>query len=208
MMIPRLPRAACLILAACPLFACGTRPRPRPSSPTRDPLESVSARDLYVTGVELARSGDLVRAEHYLSTALRRGHSGDEVFPALIRVCLDASMYSAALHHARSYLGHRGQDWRLRFLVASLDIAVGDYDRARNELEQVVALAPDRPEPQFALGQLLATRLSDPAGAMPHLRRYLKVRSTGVHAAEAEGLLRGRARPKRRGSRSPRRPNG
>jgi hypothetical protein len=55
----------------------------------------VTAEDLLFLAVSHARSGDLLRAEQYLSAARQRGHEEATVVYWLVRVCVAASRYLA-----------------------------------------------------------------------------------------------------------------
>jgi hypothetical protein len=88
--------------------------------PATDPMRAVQARQMMEEGLSLARAGDLVRAEQYLAESLDRGADPRAVLPTLLRVCVSASRYRAAVTYAARYLERNPGDWPLRFLVSKM----------------------------------------------------------------------------------------
>ena len=176
-------------VAALVLGACGGASGLREGAPPTDPVSEVSAERLFETGMSSAAQGDLVRAEQYLAAAGARGYDETKVIGPLVRVCVAASRLRQALVYAQPYLRTHADDWRLRFVVATVHLGLDRVDEARVELERVIVAAPDVPEPHFVLGMLLRDRLSDEATAKPHLERYLALAPTGAHADEARSAL-------------------
>lgn len=179
--------ALALALAAAP--ACTRAPRPA-GPPPGDPLASVRGSDLYRRGVALARAGDFVRAEQYLTTAIARGYPEARALPALLRVCVASSRLRAALGHAEPYLERNPDAWSLRYLVASIYLGVGEADRARESLERVIADAPDQAGPHYLLAIVLRDELGDRPGAARHFASYLALAPRGPHAAEVRAAVR------------------
>ena len=198
--------AAALTLAAAP--AC-TRTPPPAGPPPGDPLASVRASDLYRRGVALARAGDFVRAEQYLTAAIARGYPQARALPALLRVCVASSRLRAALGHAEPYLERNPDAWSLRYLVASIYLGVGEADRARESLERVIADAPGQADPHYLLGIVLRDELGDRPAAGRHFARYLALAPRGAHAAEVRSAVRAiAAEPPARPSKLVRKPRG
>ena len=173
-----------LAALASSLTACGEPPETPKSSPeamreARDP------KVLFARGREYARSGDLNRAEEYLTAAMDAGQDPKQVLPLLLHVCIAAGNYRLALDHAEQALGRTPADTRLRFVVASLYQSTGEPASARQNLDQVIREDPNFADAQFALGVLMRDDLKDHAGAEPHFRAYLKLAPTGAHAEEA-----------------------
>ena len=106
-------------------------------------LSSVTAEDLLSLAVSHARSGDLLRAEQYLSAARQRGHDEAAVVYWLVRVCTAASRYQSALGHAANYLRDHPKDWSLRLIVATIHEALGDGERAGRDDHMVRVLVED-----------------------------------------------------------------
>lgn len=178
------PAAATLVLVAC-----GGAGGLREGTPPTDPVSEVGAERLFATGMASAAQGDYVRAEQYLAAAGARGYAETQVIGPLVRVCVVASRLRQALVYAQPYLRRHPEDWRLRFVVATVHLGLDDLDEARTELARVIAAAPTVPEPYFVLGTLLRERLRDEAAAKPHFERYLALAPTGAHADEAHLAL-------------------
>lgn len=152
-------------------------------------LTTVTAEDLFLLGVSHARSGDLLRAEQYLSAARQRGHDEAATVYWLVRVCVAASRYQSALVHAADYLRSHPTHWSLRLVVASIYEALGDVARARSELERIVRGEPERPLPHYRLAMLYRSRDADRERAKAHLEDYLKLNPQGRHAPEVRSAL-------------------
>ena len=184
---------ACLVASflgvALSLAACGGSDALREGAPPTDPVAEASAEQLFATGMAAASGGDLVRAEQYLAAAGARGYDETKIIGPLVRVCVAASRLRQALLYAQPYLRTHPDDWRLRFVVASIHVGLDSVADARRELERVVLAAPEVPEPHFALAALLRERLRDDAAARPHFERYLALAPTGAHADEARVAL-------------------
>ena len=152
-------------------------------------LSTVTPEDFLLLAVSHARSGDLLRAEQYLSAARQRGHDEGAVVYWLVRVCVAASRYQSALIHAASYLREHPSDWPLRFVVASIHEALGDLDRAQSELERIVGAEPSIPLAHYRLAMLYRDREGQDARAILHLEEYLALNPEGPHAAEVRSAL-------------------
>lgn len=152
-------------------------------------LTTVAAEDLFFLGVSHARSGDLLRAEQYLSAARQRGHDEAATVYWLVRVCVAASRYQSALAHAADYLRSHPTHWSLRLVVASIYEALGDVTRAQSELERIVRDAPERPLPHYRLAMLYRSKEADRERTKAHLEGYLRLNPHGVHASEARSIL-------------------
>ena len=160
---------------------------PRPNLQAE--LSTITAQDLLSLAVDHARSGDLLRAEQYLSVARQRTHDEAAVVYWLVRVCVAASRYQSALGHAANYLRDHPDDWPLRLVVATLYEALGDVLRARSELERIVGAEPAMPLPHYRLAMLYRSQQADQERAKLHLEEYLKLTPSGPHAAEVRSVL-------------------
>lgn len=178
----------CLLAASLLLAACGASP-PDAEEPAPDPLESVEAQELYRRGMLLAQAGDLGRAEQYLAASMERGMDPQRVVPALLGVCVEASRLVAALDYAEPYLAQNPGEWSLRLLVANIRMGLGQHQRAREELHQVVRDAPDEPQAHYFLGVLERDAFEDEDAAREHFRQYLALAPDGEHQAEARAGL-------------------
>jgi tetratricopeptide (TPR) repeat protein len=179
--------AFALLFACCglPLAAgCGAPPDPPKTSPEAM-SEAHDPAILFARGRGYVKSGDLNRAEEYLTAAIDAGADAKQVLPLLLHVCIAAGNYRLALDHAERALQKAPADTRLRFVVASLYQGTGDPTAAKENLDRVTREDPNFADAQFALGVLMRDDLKDHAGAEPHFRAYLKLAPTGAHADEA-----------------------
>ncbi len=193
-------RGQILLLAMAVTAGCahgGANTKGGPAS--ADPLVSATPQELLAEGKRQREAGDLVRAEQYLSSALKRSNGDRETFDALIGVCLAGSRYQTALAHTQAQLVRQPQDPRLHYLAATLFFAIGDLDRARDELERLIQEADTGRKAQshylLALtylepGDPGTSRGDDTSAARTHLRRYLELAPTGKDAADATYKLR------------------
>lgn len=179
---------AAIAIATVLAAACGAPEDPRGTPPV-DPLADVEPRELFERAVRFAQSGDHVRAEQYLVTAIDRGFPEQRAMPLLVRVCLESSRLRTALGYAEPYLARNGDDWALRYVVATIHLGLRDAPRARQELERVIATAPEQAEPHYLLARVLRDELGDAAAAEPHFRRYLELAPEGRHAPDANAAL-------------------
>lgn len=159
--------------------------------PPGDPLARVEGRQLFQQALAHAQEGDLVRAEQYFVAALERGVDERNVMPPLIRTCIAASRFRAAVGYATHYLERHPDDVPLRFLMATIQAGLGENAAARRGLEDVLQRNGRHAGAHYNLATLLRDGYSDPRGADAHFRRYLELEPTGQHAEEARaGLLR------------------
>ncbi len=185
--------------------ACGGSSTPRPRSP--DPLASASGAMLLKRGRAFAQAGDTIRAEQYLVAAMHRGAPARKAMPVLLAACIRGQRFRAALGHAERYLAHRPSDRKLRQLTASLYLATGEPDKAREQLETLIDAAPDSPEPRYLLA-MAHQQLGDSDKAAGELRAFIELEPDGAMAREARAWLRasdGDGREERRSRRHRRR---
>lgn len=181
------------VCAALALGAgCGGASRGGPKAREFDP--EVAEREtthekLFERGKMFAQVGDLTRAEEYFSAALERGASDAEVFPWLVRVCMQDARYRLALKHTEEHLRkHPGDTDALR-IQGSLYFAIGDGAHAEQTLLRVAGAAPADAETQFMLAVLYRDLLKDEARARARFRSYLQLAPSGKHAEEARGNM-------------------
>ena len=188
---PALPLLAPLSLAALVVLgACASR-QAAPTGLTTDPMASVTPQQLYAAGMQLARAGDLVRAEQYLVASMQRGAPEGRVMPQLVSVCVQASRFRAAVGYAGPYLDAHPHDWRLRYLVGTILAGLEEHQAARRHIERVLVENESYAEAHYLLATLLRERFNDPTGADAHYRRYVEIEPAGAHAEEARaGMLR------------------
>ncbi len=172
--------AVALLLGGCGAAALESE------GPHTDPLESVSAEELYRRGRLLTEGGDHIRAEQYIAAAIQRGYDEERAMPALLQACLGASRLVAALQYAEPYLLRHPEHWPLRMLVASIHMGLEHPGQARDELERVLEDAPEEPpQAHYFLGVIYRDQLVDAARAEEHFQRYLVLSPDGEHREEA-----------------------
>jgi tetratricopeptide (TPR) repeat protein len=176
------------VIALALFAACAEAPA-KPTGAPGDPLKSVPPAELYRRGIALGEAGDLIRAEQYLAAAIDRGFPAEQALPPLMRVCLASSRLRAALSHAEPYLEDHPDAWSLRYLVASIQLGIGNVDDARVSLERVITDAPDQPDAYYLLGLLLRDRVGDRNGATRRFERYIELAPEGQHAGEVRAAL-------------------
>lgn len=141
-------RAVCVLslvlLWAAVSTACASRVPP-PRLPSDATLTAMEAQTI---AQELARRGDLTRAEQYALLAIERGAARRQLLPLLVQVCLRASRLSAALEHAWPALHASPDDRHLRYLVATLYAALA---RPLDAQREVTHLLRDEPNDARAL---------------------------------------------------------
>ena len=185
-------RGALVLLALTALAlasACGGAPGQGTATVIRDPLEDTSALELYDAGLRMADAGDFVRAEQYLTAARDRGYPEAQLIQPLIAACVRSSRMSAALAYAEPYLEHHPDDWRLRQLVATIQMGLDSNEAARLSLEHVVRDVPQEPVPHYMLAVLARDALRDDVIMREQFARYLELAPEGSHAAEARDAL-------------------
>lgn len=167
----------------------GTQPGVTRQHPITDPLDEQNAQQLYDAGIRIAGQGDYIRAEQYLTAARDHGFPEVQILPLLMEVCVHSSRYSAAVGYAEPYLETHPDDWRLRQLLATIYMGLGNSSQARFALEHVVAEAPNEAVPHYMLGVLLRDELHDEPGMRAQFQTYLTLEPEGSHATEVrEGL--------------------
>jgi Tfp pilus assembly protein PilF len=166
--------------------ACGGPQKP--ATVPQDPLATIPAHELFERGLAFESAGDLIRAEQYMAASIERGHSEAEVIEPLLRVCLKASRFGAALVHAERYLKSHPKDWRMRYLVATLYVAVGHTSAAEGQLRRVIDERPGEAQPHLALAQLYAG-IGNERRAARHYRAYLARNADGDDAYAARAWL-------------------
>jgi predicted Zn-dependent protease len=144
-------RATWIAFVATVLAGCAAA-TPTPAAPERSSV-NLAEQD-FVTAEDFGERGDFVRAEQYYVSALRRGHPDTQVIVRLMRVCLGASRLRAALDYARLYLLEHPDAHSLRYLAATIHLALDQPYDARRELLNVL-----HAEPAHAGAERLLARL-------------------------------------------------
>jgi Flp pilus assembly protein TadD len=142
-----------------------------------------------------AAVGDTTRAEQYLADAMAHGADESVVIPQLIKVCVRDGRYELAIEYAQRYTTRHPSDVRVRFLLGTLYAAIGDGEHAQHELEYVVSVKPNDPDPHWALAKVLQEVKKDPVMAGDQFREYLRLAPTGAHAEEARATINTTTQP-------------
>lgn len=146
-----------------------------------------TAERLFQQGREAARNGDTLRAEQYLSMALEAGFDQHKILPLMLKVCLQSSRLRSALDHAEPYLLQYPEDRALRYLVATIHLSLGQVEKARLNLEELLRTDIRDADAHYLLG-ILEMRLV-PSESADHLRTYLSLSPAGNRSAEAKSRL-------------------
>ena len=168
------------------LAGCGAAGEPKVAAPSAS-ADTRDAAAFFADGREAADRGDAIRAEQYLSLALAQGYEPSAVVPLLLQVCIAGSHLRAALNHAEPYLRQNPDDQKLRYLVATIHLGLGQQEEARTDLEQLLRTNPDYADAHFLLGILESD--SDENEARSHFLRCLELASKGEHAPEVRSRL-------------------
>jgi tetratricopeptide (TPR) repeat protein len=155
-----------------------------------DPLERTAPEDLFRQGEQLARQGDPIRAEQYVSSAVQRGFPAQRALPLLLRVCIASSRLGAALQYASPYLKLHPEDYHLRYLVAAVQLGLGRYAQAQDELTRVLRDDPDYADAHYLLGVILRDQRGDAAAAAEQFAEHQRLNARGLHGAEVAAWLR------------------
>lgn len=175
------------------LSHCGSTLKPtQRSRDTKEVRPELSSQQLFARGVALANSGQLIRAEQYLYLAMQSGYSEDRTLPLILKICLSTSRLRTALNYAQPYLIRHPESWMLRYLVASVYLALEQPLEARNHLTRVLGDNPDLAPAYYLLAVISRDALRDDASTRQHFAAYLKRDPTGTHASEAKAWLRER----------------
>lgn len=178
-------RLAALALVCAGALAC-THPQRALRPESARPL---TAAALHARGMAALRGGDGVRAEQYLTLAIRAGAPESSVIAPLVEACAASSRLQSALGHALPYLSAHPDAWRLRQLVAAIQLALGRSELARDELARVLRDRPHAAQAHYLLA-VIARDQQDAGGAADAFAAYLRERPAGPHAAEARAFLR------------------
>jgi tetratricopeptide (TPR) repeat protein len=177
------------VAAGLAQLACHAPAAPGAAAPALASARAATAADLVERARVFSASGDHLRAEQYLAAALSQGADERRLLPLLLAACVADQRYRDGLQHVESYVRRHPRDHGARFLLATLQLALGRFERGVEELEGVLAVAPRHAEAHHALAVVLRDQLGDMAGADRHFRAYLRLRPSGSHAEEARGSL-------------------
>lgn len=183
---------ACALFVALALAGCVRATRGAPALERHAAL-TLSADALLTRGIALLRAGDGLRAEQYLSLAVRAGAPEARAIVPLVRACVLSSRLQSALEHALPYLRRHPELWELRYLVAAIQLALGRSELALAELARVRAGAPRLAGAHYLAAVIARDQLGDALAASAGFAEYVRHAPHGEHAAEARAWLRERA---------------
>jgi tetratricopeptide (TPR) repeat protein len=178
-------RHAIVCCLFCPIGACAPAARP----PRAAPVSAPSAQALFERGRAMAAQGDGNRAEQYLTLALRAGYPEEQVVLPLVELCIAACRLRAALDHLDPFLRRHPEHWQLRYLGASIRLALGHQSEAAAELQRVVRQHPDAARAHYLLGVIERDAFRDEQAARISFERYVARDPRGVFAPEAQAWL-------------------
>lgn len=171
------------------LSACAASPSERARAVLADAEKERAPQLLTQRAEVLLRVGDYARAEQYYRLALEEGASADALMPHLLEACVRDGRYRDAIQHAEEYLKQRPNAHPVRYVLASLEVAIGDEAAAQKDLSRVVQAVPSHADAHFALALLLREHNVNAQAADFHFREYLRLNPAGPHAAEARDSL-------------------
>jgi Tfp pilus assembly protein PilF len=171
------------------LTACNPTPGATVQARMATMKEEETVDKLVDRGKAFAAIGDTTRAEQYFAAALAQGKNEASIEPLLLSVCIADGRYRVAIEYGEQYLKKHPNDVRVRFVLGTIYLAVGDASAARSTLESVIEAKPDDADVHYALAVLLRDSEHDPVAADPHFREYLRLSPRGAHAEEAQASL-------------------
>jgi tetratricopeptide (TPR) repeat protein len=175
--------------AAVTSLGCATATKTKVERDIQKVQVESTTEKLVARGKAFAQIGDNTRAEQYFAAALDQGADPKETLPLLLHVCVSEGRYRVAIDYAEPQLKKHPEDYRLRFVIASLYATVGDTHTAVEQLQQVARAQPEHAEAHYALARLLRDEEGDVVNADLHFREYLRLRPAGPHADEARASL-------------------
>lgn len=185
-----------LALAAC--GSAATAPLAQsPAQPSRAEKKE-AAQELHRIGLSHYRTGDSLRAEEYLASALEAGGSANAILPDLMRASIGGRRYQAAIRYFEDYRKELGRRERgeLEMVAGVLYLGVEQPELARGAFEKSLEIQPQNAKARLLLGQLLHDDLQDYGASDQHFRAYLALEPEGEGAAIARaGLMKQTSEP-------------
>ncbi|QQR91297.1 MAG: hypothetical protein IPJ88_06100 [Myxococcales bacterium] len=178
-------------IAACFIVSCATTKHTELSSPEQhDPLSRITAKQLFDHGMSLSHHGDYLRAEQYLAASMDKGYPESKVVPALVEVCVLSSRLPSAVQYAEPFLERHPRLWSLRLVLASVYYSLGRYASSKRELYMAIEDAPKEPASAHYLLAMNFREEKNEEEIKVHAKRYLELAPKGIHAEQAEQLIR------------------
>lgn len=136
-----------------------------------------------------AMAGDLTRAEQYFTAALAAGGDERVLTKRLLVVCTTDERYPAAASYAEDYLRRHPNDTEVRYVLATIYLALGDRPLARGTLERVIAEQPELAVAHYALATVLRDTGDSYLDADRQFREYIRLSPQGEYAEAARASL-------------------
>jgi hypothetical protein len=175
----------CAVLVAC--AHPGTRAGHLASTAA---AEQLAADGLLARGIASLHAGDGLRAEQYLVLAVRAGAPASRVIVPLVQACVSSSRLQSALDHALPHLRRHPDAWRLRLVVAAIQLALGRSHVAQDEIERVLRVEPRAARAHYLSAVIARDVRGDERAASAGFAAYVRAEPDGEHAAEARAFLR------------------
>ena len=176
-------------LLAVLLLGCAHTPQQRAREDAAVVREETVPARLVERGDAAASVGDMTRAEQYYVTAIKGGGDERVLTQKLLIACVQDGRYPAAANYGEDYLRRHPEDTEVRYALATIYIGLGELDRARRALEQVVAEQPNIAEAHYALATVLRTQGDSLLDADRELREYIRLRPNGEYVEAARASL-------------------
>lgn len=148
-----------------------------------------SAEKLWERGQAFAAVGDTTRAQEYLAAALEAGGNQVKILPLLLAVCVRDGRYRLAVEYVERYLERHPADGRMRFVLGTIYLALGEPEPAERAFRRVAHAERNNPDVEYALALLMRDHKADEPAAAQHFQEYLRLAPDGEHAAEARASL-------------------
>ena len=168
------------------IFSCGappnhTEPKPLPET----------TKELFELGRAYAARGNYLKAEQYMSSALKAGYDHRAAIHTLLEVCLEGGFLRGGIAHANAYLIEHPNDLDVQLSLAALYYGVRDVGHAKVQLRRLHSIDPNRPNAHYLSGMIAYESGADGVEtARLHWERYLELAPTGRRSVELRAKLR------------------
>lgn len=157
-----------------------------PPAPQKTPTVAEGAEAFLAQGHVALKRGDSIRAEQYFVLALENNVPAEKVIGPLLRSCLSSARLRAALNYAEPYLRDHPDADSLRYLVATIQLSLGQRQAATRGAKTLLYRNPDFADGHYLLGVLSGSNGED---ARRHFESYLALAPHGSHSGEIENYL-------------------
>jgi hypothetical protein len=178
-----------IVAAFLPILCGACMSMQRPPAVAKAPEVQATGTALFDRGMDFAHRGDTLRAEQYITLAVEAGFPRERSILPLVQVCIASSRLRAALGFAEPYLRDHPQAWRLRALVASIELALGHEQAALTELARVIAQHPEADNAHYLTAVIERDAFRDEIRTRTEFEFYVARQPHGPHAPEALAWL-------------------